>query len=193
MMGHSGSIGILPGGYFDKLLRKEAQVSDQIATAHNIKFADNFFDYVIDGTAHQDKLSRRFEVPLVTQVEGNLWQGGVWPGVRLPDEFVNVVNLYGLSYELGLNTTEHKVIMHDSNTQTFERVDLLAQAIVTALDDGPLLVHCQAGLNRSGLLAARVLMLWKDYTAAQAINAVRRRSPVCLCNESFCNWLHGLD
>lgn len=167
-------------------------MTDQIATATGITFGEKFMDYVIDGEAAVDRQGRYFSVPLVTHVEGNLYQGGVWPGVRLPDEFANVVNLYGRSYELGPHTAEHKMIMHDSLDQTFEQVDNIAKAIIIALPAGPLLVHCQAGLNRSGLVAARVLMLNGD-SAATAINKVRKRSPVCLCNESFTNWLHGLD
>ena len=74
-----------------------------------------------------------------------------------------------------------------------QRINEIATEVVEALDVGPTLVHCQAGLNRSGLVAARALMLLDGRSAAQAINDVRRRSPVCLCNETFTNWLRGFD
>ena len=51
------------------------------------------------------------------------------------------------------------------------------------------LIRCQAGLNRSGLVTAMVLML-DGWTAAEAISHIRaRRSPVALCNDRFVDWL----
>ena len=166
---------------------------DQIATADTIEFGPEFDQHRISGTAIMDRQGRYFNVPLVTHVEGYLYQGGVWPGVRLPDKFDVVYNLYGLSYELGPRTIEHKHILHDSSSQGFDLIDEIAMHVANDARVGPTLVHCQAGLNRSGLVAARALMLLNGDSADTAINKVRRRSPVCLCNESFCNWLRGLD
>ena len=51
------------------------------------------------------------------------------------------------------------------------------------------LVRCQAGLNRSGLVTALVLML-EGHTALEAIELLRtRRSPWVLCNNDFVQWL----
>lgn len=51
------------------------------------------------------------------------------------------------------------------------------------------LVRCQAGLNRSGLVTALVLMR-EGYTADEAITLLRhRRSPWALCNDEFVRWL----
>jgi len=56
-------------------------------------------------------------------------------------------------------------------------------------EDGPTLVHCQAGLNRSSLVAARALVLG-GMTADDAIALIReKRSPACLCNPAFERWL----
>jgi protein-tyrosine phosphatase len=50
-------------------------------------------------------------------------------------------------------------------------------------------VHCQAGLNRSGLITARALML-RGMSATDAIQLLRkRRDPAVLCNAVFANWL----
>jgi hypothetical protein len=58
---------------------------------------------------------------------------------------------------------------------------------------GPCLVHCQAGLNRSSLVVARVLML-EGATADEAIGLLReKRSPACLCNPAFEEWLRARD
>src|SRR3954454_1122396 len=51
------------------------------------------------------------------------------------------------------------------------------------------LIRCQAGLNRSGLVTALVLML-DGYDAAAAISLIRRhRSSWALCNRPFVDWL----
>jgi protein-tyrosine phosphatase len=51
------------------------------------------------------------------------------------------------------------------------------------------LVHCQAGLNRSGVVVAYALML-NGMSAAEAIARIReRRSPAVLCNPQFERWL----
>ena len=51
------------------------------------------------------------------------------------------------------------------------------------------LVRCQAGVNRSGLVTALVLML-DGRTADEAIALIRaRRAPAALCNEHFERWL----
>ena len=51
------------------------------------------------------------------------------------------------------------------------------------------LVRCQAGLNRSGLVTALILML-EGYDAASAVELIReRRSSWALCNQHFVTWL----
>jgi protein-tyrosine phosphatase len=55
------------------------------------------------------------------------------------------------------------------------------------------LVRCQAGWNRSGLVTALALM--KDgHKAKDAIDLIRaRRSPHALCNEDFVRYLEDLS
>jgi protein-tyrosine phosphatase len=51
---------------------------------------------------------------------------------------------------------------------------------------GPTLVHCQAGLNRSGLVVAYTLMADQDMPAKDVIALLRlRRHPQVLCNPYF--------
>jgi protein-tyrosine phosphatase len=55
------------------------------------------------------------------------------------------------------------------------------------------LVHCQAGLNRSGVVVARALMA-DGMSAVEAVSLIReRRSPACLCNPAFERWLSTVD
>lgn len=59
-------------------------------------------------------------------------------------------------------------------------------------DGRRVLVRCQAGLNRSGLVVA--LVLYKaGYSAGDAISLIReRRSPYALCNPRFAEHLRSL-
>lgn len=51
--------------------------------------------------------------------------------------------------------------------------------------DLPVLVHCQAGLNRSALVAT-TSMIMAGFQNKYVINLIReQRSPICLCNEDF--------
>jgi len=53
------------------------------------------------------------------------------------------------------------------------------------------LIRCQAGVNRSGLVSALVLML-AGYPANEAIDLLRlRRGSMVLCNEGFETWLRS--
>lgn len=51
------------------------------------------------------------------------------------------------------------------------------------------LIRCQAGLNRSGLVTAMLLML-AGWPAEDAIRQIRRqRAEVALVNDDFVDWL----
>lgn len=164
-------------------------MTDQIATAETIEWGEDFYGHRIQGQAHQDQLNRYFDIPLASHVEGNLWQGGCVHGVRVPDEFVFVCSLYPWGqYDLGDGTHREEYKLYDSSQQGMEMVDAIAKRVAGWLKDGPVLVHCQAGLNRSGLVAARALM-HGGKTADEAITLLRKRSPVVLCNQAFETWL----
>lgn len=139
----------------------------------------------------------RFDVPFISPIEGNLWQGGCRDGLVLPDFIEHVISLYpweryALKHEVKSSLT---VRMYDDalGRQAFDQVDTIAAWVNWCVDDGPTLVHCQAGLNRSSLIAARALML-RGRRASTAIAMLRdRRSPACLCNPAFEAHLLGLD
>ena len=132
-----------------------------------------------------------FDVPFISQIEGNLWQGGCRDGLILPTFFKHIVSLYKwesytVEHDLETSTT---IKMFDSIGQSFEAIDDLAEWVNMCCEDGPTLVHCQAGLNRSSLVAGRALTL-RGWPPVQAIQLLRtRRSPACLCNHSFEEWL----
>lgn len=137
----------------------------------------------------------RFDVPLISQIEGNLWTGGCIDGARLADDFRNVISLYPWErYEVGPDTRRIEVRLQDvAEMPEIEVLEELADRAVTLLDEGKLLIHCQAGLNRSSLLAALVLRRL-GHTSAEAIALLReRRCPVVLCNQTFERYLLDLD
>ena len=132
-----------------------------------------------------------FNVPFVSQITDDLWTGGCTDGLVLPSEIAHVISLYPWE----AYTIQHEVRsvlsvrMYDSADQGFAQVDAIAAWVNICRKDGPTLVHCQAGLNRSGLVAARALTLdgW-DATAAIALLRAKR-SPAVLCNRTFESWL----
>lgn len=128
-----------------------------------------------------------FDVSFITEIAPNLWQGGCEDGLILPSFISHLVSLYKwesytVNHELKSSLT---VTMYDSTDQAMDQVEELAQHVAQARLTGPVLVHCQAGLNRSSLVAARALML-DGVSADEAIELIRsKRSPACLCNEAF--------
>lgn len=135
----------------------------------------------------------RFDVPYISEVMGaeNLWQGGCKNFLVLPRGIVNLVSLYPWEqYEV-----EHDLIsrlevrMYDSvnDTPSIAQVERIADWVNACRREGPTLVHCQAGLNRSGLVSAVALLRdGEGRTPEQVIEMLRSsRSPAVLCNPVF--------
>ena len=132
-----------------------------------------------------------FDVPFISEIAENLWLGGCEDGLVLPDFIKHLLSLYPWErYEVRHELRSDRTVeMYDSLEQTFDQVDELAAWVDERRKTGPVLVHCQAGLNRSSLVVARALML-SGMSADDAIATIRKkRSPVCLCNPSFERWL----
>lgn len=139
-----------------------------------------------------------FDVPFITEVlPGRLYHGGVENGLILPKEIQNVVSLYVWEQY----TVQHElnsallVRMHDSIKQGMSEVEAISDWVVGILArDESVLVHCQAGLNRSSLIVARVLMkLGEVDTGQEAIDLIReKRSQACFANPTFTKYIHGL-
>ncbi|MBI4538927.1 MAG: dual specificity protein phosphatase family protein [Gemmatimonadetes bacterium] len=70
-------------------------------------------------------------------------------------------------------------------------VDALTHYVLTALDDARrVLVHCDAGVNRSALICAEVLCRHNPgLTGRDAVDAVRRAVGFALVNEDFVEFL----
>ena len=140
---------------------------------------------------------RTIRCPLISQISGNLWMGGCEDGVRLPDDFDTVVSLYPWEkYLLGPNTVRYEVRMHDSSdVPSWNELKGPVDTALRSLQEGKkTLIHCQAGLNRSGLVTALVLATnpkrAEGKTIEQIIAQLRsRRHSLVLCNTAFENYL----
>lgn len=135
----------------------------------------------------------QFDVPYMSQITDNLWMGGCDPLLVLPPNIKHVISLYPWAQYRTNHTVSSRleVMMLDSEDQeidyyTMKRIVSWVRACEV---DGPTLVHCQAGLNRSGLVVAAFL-LDQGKSGEEAINMLREaRSPAVLCNKSFEDWV----
>jgi len=137
-----------------------------------------------------------FELPFISHIEGNLYMGGCRDGLVLPSHIKHLVSLYPWeSYDAKHSLDSYtQVKAYDEDVEPLIPIlDGLASWVVACLRSGHTLVHCQAGLNRSGLVAALALIKM-GRSAKDAIALLReRRSPVVLCNPSFERWLLAQD
>lgn len=139
--------------------------------------------------------NHHIQVPFITEVAHNLWQGGCEEGLVLPDFFEHVVSLYPWE-KYTVNHMLHsnlEVAVFDDASFDKEVIDQIAAWTASRILDGPTLVHCQMGINRSSMVIVRalqMLLLGRDGTgdmsADEAIKLVRdKRSPYCLCNSAM--------
>lgn len=133
-----------------------------------------------------------FAMPIITEVEaatekrGALFQGGYVPGLALGSRFDSILSLYPWgAYPTDEHVVLRAVTLYDSHDVTPETVRELAEWVVVRRQSGSVLVHCQAGLNRSGLIVGASLVLLGS-TPDEAIALMRaKRSPAVLCNPTF--------
>jgi protein-tyrosine phosphatase len=140
---------------------------------------------------------------LFSEIAPNLFQGGTddLDVIHLPVTnnakrtdlpFDAIVTMYAWARPADWQVQEFRYGVPDA---AISNIDLsrLRQAVEFGYDrwksGDRVLVRCQAGLNRSGLVMALILI--KDGLAPEdAINAIRtQRGPDALFNESFANWL----
>ncbi len=144
----------------------------------------------IEGIAREGNTP--FTCPLITPIDENFWQGGCINGVNLQGFFKHIVSLYPWErYKPGGDLDSLvEIRLYDGPTVPDEfQLYNLAKHINFCRKHGRTLVHCQAGLNRSGLLAGLALVL-SGLSPTDAISTLRKgRSPAVLCNAKFEKWL----
>lgn len=136
---------------------------------------------------------------LYSEILPNLWQGGTddYDTVDFPVGFNfiensqrwdSVATLYASAQPMGWGVREQRFGFPDSiiEEQNLQEVRNIAEWLHGEWKNGrKVLARCQAGLNRSSLIIALVL-LKEGYTANEAIELIRRkRSPHALFNQDF--------
>jgi hypothetical protein len=106
--------------------------------------------------------------------------------------FDTVITLYASAQPAPWGVEELRFGFLDATLDTAE-IDTVLRAARFAharwRDGAQVLIRCQAGMNRSGLVTALVLVL-AGLTPAQAITRIRQqRGPGCLFNTHFVTWL----
>lgn len=116
------------------------------------------------------------------------------PGPPVP-RFDKILNLYPWGEYVVPELTEMvEVIAYDSHDVDYNSFQNGAILAMEWLEEGyKVLVHCQAGLNRSSFVVALILMELYKMSPDEAINHIRKtRSNLCLCNDHFRQYLKGL-
>lgn len=157
----------------------DAQTLQANLKSHHIE------DFAREGHIH-------FSCPLITPIDENFWQGGCIDGVNLSGYFKHIISLYPWErYEPGCELDSFiEVRLFDGPTVPDEtQLFTLARYINFCREHGRTLVHCQAGLNRSGLLAGLALVLGGMEPQAAIAKLRESRTPAVLCNKKFSTWL----
>lgn len=128
-----------------------------------------------------------------SEILPGLWQGGSrdWDVVTRT-QFESVFTLYHEAAGVGLGVKEIRFGIYDHDMTDFEPEELqllVDQAHADWQLGRQVLIRCQAGLNRSGLVMALVLIK-AGYEPADAIALIReKRGDAALCNGVFERWL----
>lgn len=136
---------------------------------------------------------------LYSEILPNLWQGGTddydtvdfpvgFNFIENPQRWDSVATLYASAHPMGWGVREQRFGFPDSiiEEQNLQEVRKIAEWLHGEWKNGrKVLARCQAGLNRSGLVIALVL-LKEGFTANEAIELIRnKRSPHALFNQDF--------
>lgn len=127
-------------------------------------------------------------------IKGRLWQSGSVDKDELPHEvIINLTHDDPYMHFRDYNRIYLKMPLIDGDITEVdvEAVEHLVDLAVHYVNAGrKVLVHCNAGLNRSGLVCAMILCKINKMTGKQAIETLRiARSPYVLCNDSFSQWI----
>lgn len=170
-------------------------------TNDNLKYADSWVD------EYGTQVSDLKPVGVWSEILPNLWQGGTHhydmtmrkplqePVITIA-EFDSVYTAYAFANPVDWYVRELRFGFMDSDDTDFD-LDELRYIVESAYRDWKngkrVLIRCQAGLNRSSLITALVLI--KDgYTALEAIELIRtKRSEHALFNPAFARWLVDND
>ncbi len=150
----------------------------------------------------------RMPMRLWDEIAPGLWQGGTDSNDTLrtrrfsdgafisQSEFDLVVTMYSAAQPVESWVKEVRFGIYDSDMTDFDIEDLRDIVLVAHSNwkrGKRVLVRCQAGLNRSGIVTALVLIR-EGYSAQEAIDLVKeKRGSAALTNDFFNEWLLSID
>lgn len=138
-----------------------------------------------------------WDLPLNNVVADNLIVGGVYHNAPCPPEVRHIISLFPWQeYDAHpLLGSYLSLVFSDDESQDLRSVSILARWVNECRRSGPVLVHCQAGLNRSALVAATALVVGPEHlTGPEALALLRlKRHRGVLCNPHFERYLTGMD
>lgn len=141
------------------------------------KLTDNLYQCGLD---HLQDLANRVKPDIIVSLNQ---QGEFFPADRIPKAPMNIAWPINDSEEL----------------PDLDTLNALTDFLAAAIEDGQkkVIIHCAGGLNRSGLLAAEVLMqlFGGSLTGKEAISLMRdqREEPLVLCNPTFAAYVRRGD
>ena len=156
---------------------------------------------VVNDSLTAPRYSIEYPTELWSEILPGLWQGGTddddvdvqktVPAIQ-PKHFDTVVTAYAWANPVDWFVKEIRFGFYDGTMEDFdpaELEDIVSMAYADWKRGKKVGVRCQAGMNRSGLIVALVLM--KDgFTAEQAIGLIReKRSKHALFNKKFVEYL----
>lgn len=149
--------------------------------------------------------SKRYYDPLWSEVVTGLWQGGTddldtHKQLKVPmittEHFDTVITMYAYANPVDWFVKEFRYGVWDSDINKMDTEELLDIVRIAHSDwkkGKRVLVRCQAGWNRSGLITALVLIR-DGIDAQEAISLIRKnRSEQALGNRSFEQFLVKQD
>ncbi|MEO0024105.1 MAG: hypothetical protein RL196_546 [Actinomycetota bacterium] len=140
---------------------------------------------------------------LWSEILPGLWQGGTDDGDWIDSgkrrghvtkfDFDSVYTFFGAANPADYGVHETRFAFYDGDMSDFDVEADLLPIVEKAHNDWvsgrKVLIRCQAGLNRSGLVMALVLMR-AGRDARAAIDLIReKRCDAALCNSTFEHWL----
>ena len=146
---------------------------------------------------------RYFQEPLYSEVLPNLFisgtldedivQRGNFHDYAEKPAFESVVCMYVYANPMGHGVREQRYGIPDAKLSEDRKPEILelARWLHSEWKAGKRVAgKCQAGLNRSSLIVALVLVE-EGFSAAESINLIRaKRSPNALCNDSFVSFIY---
>lgn len=146
------------------------------------------------------------DVPLHSKILDDLYQGGTddeatvyrgnkrLPTVGDPRPFDSVISLCAYTLPVGWLVKEMRFAFPDGPLEpwTIKEIEAIADWIYAQWKAGDrVLIRCQAGMNRSSLMTALVLMR-DGLSADEAIALIRKqRSEYCFSNKHFVEYLQN--